>query len=90
MGALLLYDITNKKSFENCKDWLERLHEDASDDLVIMLIGNKIDLAAQREVSTNEGMNFAQENELAFLETSALTGSNVNIAFSTIINRKCD
>ena len=53
-----------------------------------MLVGNKTDLEEKRQVSTAEGQEFAQKNELAFLETSALDGNNVATSFDTTINGK--
>ena len=88
VGALLIYDITCKKSFENVSDWLNRLMESTSADLIVMLVGNKSDLKEKREVSTAEGTDFAMKNGLAFIETSALQGTNVELSFSTIIFRK--
>jgi Ras-related protein Rab-11A len=52
VGALLIYDITDEKTFKNAADWLRRLHESAGSDLIVMLVGNKCDLADQRKVST--------------------------------------
>ena len=88
VGALLLYDITSRKSFDNALDWLTRLKDNTQQDIVILLVGNKSDLVDQRVVSTQEGANFAQKHQLAFLETSALDSNNVELAFTTIINRK--
>ena len=83
-----MYDITSRTSFDNALDWLTRLKENAQEDIVILLIGNKSDLVDQREVTTQEGAAFAQKHQLAFLETSALDANNVELAFTTIINRK--
>ena len=88
VGALLVYDITNRNSFENAQDWLARLKENSQEDIVILLVGNKTDLVDKRVVTTQEGAAFAQNNELAFLETSALDSNNVDLAFTTIINCK--
>ena len=88
MGALIIYDITSRRSFDNALDWLTRLKENSQEDIVILLVGNKTDLVDLREVSTQEGANFAQKHQLAFLETSALDSNNVEMAFTTIINRK--
>ena len=52
VGALLVYDITSRSSFDNALDWLTRLKENAQEDIVILLIGNKTDLVDQREVTT--------------------------------------
>ena len=59
MGALLIYDITNRRSFENCAEWLSRLKDNSLEDIIIMLVGNKTDLEDKREVSKSEGEEFA-------------------------------
>ena len=59
VGALLVYDITSRSSFDNALDWLTRLKENAQEDIVILLIGNKTDLVDKREVTTQEGAAFA-------------------------------
>ena len=58
VGALLIYDITSKKSFKEAEGWLKKLN-DCTEDLVIMLVGNKNDLKDKREVSVQEGCDFA-------------------------------
>ncbi|KAL6950193.1 Rab GTPase ypt32 [Hanseniaspora vineae] len=85
MGALIVYDITKSKSYENCSDWLKELKENADSNIVIGLIGNKSDLAHNRSVPTEEARNFAQENHLLFTETSALENDNVERAFGELI-----
>jgi Ras-related protein Rab-2A len=57
--------------------WLEEVRQNGNPDMVIMLIGNKCDLDARRQVSTEEGERFAKENNLIFMETSAKTAFNV-------------
>ena len=59
VGALLIYDITSRRSFENCQEWLNRLKDNSLEDIIIMLVGNKTDLQDKREVSTAEGQEFA-------------------------------
>ncbi len=54
LGALLLYDVTNAKSFHNVKVWLRELRTYATNDIVIMLVGNKVDLTENKEVRTEE------------------------------------
>ncbi|KAL6946292.1 Rab GTPase ypt31 [Hanseniaspora osmophila] len=85
MGALIVYDITKSKSYENCSDWLKELKENADSNIVIGLIGNKSDLAHNRSVPTEEARNFAKENQLLFTETSALENDNVEKAFEELI-----
>eukprot|EP01025_Chloroclados_australasicus_P032396 TRINITY_DN3286_c0_g1_i1.p2 TRINITY_DN3286_c0_g1~~TRINITY_DN3286_c0_g1_i1.p2 ORF type:complete len:214 (-),score=21.47 TRINITY_DN3286_c0_g1_i1:325-966(-) len=80
-GALLVYDITRRDTFNHLASWLEDARQHANPSMTIMLIGNKSDLSHKREVSTEEGERFAQEHGLVFLETSAKTAHNVEEAF---------
>lgn len=80
-GALLVYDITRRDTFEHLTTWLEDARQHSSSNMVIMLIGNKSDLDAKREVKAEEGLQFAKEHGLVFMETSAKTAANVEEAF---------
>ena len=80
-GALLMYDITRRDTFQHLSRWLEEARQHAQSNMVIMLIGNKNDLEHRRAVSTEEGKAFAEANDLIFLETSAKTAYNVESAF---------
>jgi len=80
-GALLAYDITSRETYNAAANWLTDARTLASPNIVILLVGNKRDLDADREVTYLEASRFAQENELMFLETSAVTGENVEEAF---------
>jgi len=80
-GALLVYDITRRESFEHVSTWLTEARSNADENLVITLIGNKCDKGADRQVPFEEGHSFAQRNGLYFLETSAVTGHMVDQAF---------
>lgn len=80
-GALLVYDITRRDTFNHLTRWLEEAKQNSNPNMVIMLIGNKSDLDHRRAVSTKEGEQFAEENGLIFLETSAKTAANVEQAF---------
>lgn len=84
VGALITYDITDMRSFENCSKWLEELRK-SSDVKIIMLIGNKKDLREKRQVSSEIAKEFCKNENLYFIETSALSSSNVTIAFETLI-----
>ncbi|KAJ8908810.1 hypothetical protein NDN08_005514 [Rhodosorus marinus] len=84
-GALILYDISKKATFESVERWLKELKENSDNDMVIMLVGNKSDLTNQRQVRTDEGKAFASAHGLNFIETSALDASNVNEAFTEIL-----
>lgn len=87
-GALLVYDITKKKSFENISKWLAELRTHGQEDMTLMLIGNKTDLPKMREVRSEDAANFAEQEMMALLETSALDSTNVNLAFECIIKGK--
>ncbi|BBH00471.1 20S proteasome beta subunit PBB2 [Prunus dulcis] len=80
-GALLVYDITRRETFNHLASWLEDARQHANPNMTIMLIGNKSDLAHRRAVSKEEGEQFAKENGLLFLEASARTAQNVEEAF---------
>lgn len=82
-AALLLYDITRRDSFLHLTQWLEEVQRTANPEIVIMLVGNKIDLEHRRAVTTNEGREFARKHNLIFIETSAKSSANVEAAFIT-------
>jgi len=90
-AALVVYDITKPASFIKARHWVKELHEQANKDIVIALVGNKLDLvnddADLRKVSIEEGQNLAQEQGLLFFETSAKTSHNVNEVFVAIGNK---
>ena len=79
-----MYDITKRSSFENLQKWLEEMKENAYSKMSIILVGNKVDLESERQVSTEEGEAFAKKHDLLFFETSAKTASNVEKAFLTV------
>lgn len=79
-GVLLVYDITRRDSFLHISRWLEEARQNAPQQMVIMLIGNKCDLE-HRDVSYEEGAQFARDNGLIFKETSAKTAQNVEDSF---------
>ncbi|XP_033110082.1 ras-related protein Rab-10-like [Anneissia japonica] len=85
-GIMLVYDITDEKTFEHITgNWLRNVLEHANEDVILMLLGNKCDLDDQRMVSKERGESFAQENGLKFLETSAKTNINVETAVMTLV-----
>ncbi|XP_063930269.1 ras-related protein Rab-37-like isoform X1 [Zophobas morio] len=83
-ALLLLYDVTNKTSFDNIRAWLSEIREYAQDDVVIMLLGNKADCGGDREVRREDGERLAREYNVAFMETSAKSGQNVELAFLAV------
>lgn len=86
VGAMLVYDMTKRQSFDNMARWLEELRGHADKNIVIMLIGNKCDLGTLRAVPTEDAQEFAQRENLFFMETSALEATNVETAFFTILS----
>mmetsp|Transcript_18699 Transcript_18699/g.45065 ORF Transcript_18699/g.45065 Transcript_18699/m.45065 type:complete len:209 (+) Transcript_18699:14-640(+) len=85
VGALLVFDITKKSSFQNCLRWMEELRNQAEPDIVIVLVGNKLDLAATREVSESDARDFAVHHGLHFSEASAFSGENVRHIFELLM-----
>jgi len=85
VGAMLVYDITKRQTFDHVARWLEELRGHADNNIVIMLIGNKCDLGNLRAVPIEDAKEFAQREGLFFLETSALEAINVESAFLTVL-----
>tara|TARA_B110000037_G_scaffold168734_1_gene191126 strand:+ start:467 stop:1084 length:618 start_codon:yes stop_codon:yes gene_type:complete len=69
-GVILMYSIDNKNSFDNIKSWLNDINNELNRNIPIILVGNKKDLNHRREITTEEGLNFAKENNLLFKEIS--------------------
>ncbi|KAF2591311.1 hypothetical protein F2Q70_00038077 [Brassica cretica] len=86
VGALLVYDITKRQTFENSLRWLRELRDHADSNIVIMMAGNKSDLNHLRSVADEDGRSLAEKEGLSFLETSALEASNIEKAFQTILS----
>ena len=80
-GIILIYDISQRKTFDNVKGWIESIKEEVSSKVLIVLVGNKIDKIEEREVKKVEGEDLAEELKLPFYECSALTGENINNVF---------
>jgi small GTP-binding protein len=84
-GALLVFDITSRDSFESVARWLQDIRDVARADVVTMLIGNKSDLADKRQVSTDEADAFAKGHSMQYCETSAKTGHNLAAAVDACV-----
>lgn len=82
-ALLLLYDVTNQSSFDNIRAWLSEIKQYAEEDVVIMLLGNKVD-KANRVITKEQGEKLAKQYEVSFMETSAKTGQNVEFAFMAV------
>ncbi|KAK6589563.1 Rablib [Cryptosporidium xiaoi] len=89
VGALLVYDITRKSTFLNASRWLEDIRQNSEPNIVVMLVGNKLDLvekdSSKREVPYEIASNFAEENGLFFSEASAVTRCNVKHIFEHLL-----
>ena len=85
VGALLVYDITDSQTYENVTNWLKDLKDHADGNIVVMLVGNKCDLKHLRAVPTEVAQQFADSNQMSFIETSALSSTNVEEAFTSVV-----
>jgi len=90
VGALLVYDITQDKTFQSVKRWVEELRDHAEPDIVILLVGNKTDLVEQnpdlRAVRRETAQEMATKGAMLFIETSAVSGGKVKEAFELLLN----
>ena len=83
-GIVFVYDVTNKPSFVNIKNWIKDA-ESKANDFKIIIVGNKIDLNDSREVSFEEGKNFAKKKNCPFFESSAKDKINIDEIFITLL-----
>lgn len=91
MGFLLIFDLTNEKSFIEITNWLDQLRRHAySEDPDIVLCGNKCDLETFRVISHEQVMAFVERYNLSYIETSASTGYNIHLAVDLLIGRVID
>ena len=81
---LLVYDISNKDTFNHLPDWIRDLTNVNIKEVIFVIVGNKIDLNAQRAVTLEEGQKFAEEHDFLFQEISAKTG----VGFSELFYKK--
>ena len=86
-GIILIYDITNKKSFENVRTWINQIKEEVSEKVSIILVGNKIDDEEHRVVATEDGEKIAKELGLMFFECSAKSGVNIDSTFNELVKK---
>jgi len=89
LGALLVYDISKQSSFENIPRWLRELRDHANRDIVLVLTGNKRDLADKgaRQVTEEQARHMAADFDVSRIETSAMAGYNVEAAFLLLIRK---
>jgi len=84
MGVLLVYDVTDDKSFANIKNWIRNIEQHASENINKVLVGNKCDLVDKRIIDTARGKALADEFKIPFYETSAKNSTNVEDAFISL------
>lgn len=87
IGCLMVYDITNRESFESLEYWMSDFRKYCDPNTVIILIGNKADLIDKRQVSYDEGKEFAEKHGFSFFETSAKTGINIADCFNNVVDK---
>ena len=88
-GVLLAFDVTNEESFNNLKDWINSIKinmEAKNIFLPLIVVGNKIDMENERDITKEDAENFASENKYKYFETSAKTGEGVDEAVKELIN----
>jgi len=84
-GALVVYDITSRESLDSIPKWLEEIDKYCTQDIVVTLVGNKLDLSEHRCVSADEGKKVAAKENMFFIETSAKDATNIEKAFTHLI-----
>lgn len=90
---MLVYDVTNEKTFHNISKWMRKIEEHANEDVDRILVANKCDLESKRQITRERGEMLAQNHGIQHVETSALSSENVDRAFilltQDILNRVC-
>lgn len=86
-GAILVYDVTKKSSFQKLDSWLEELELNTNRNVTKIVVGNKIDLASERSVDRESGKSFAKKKRCLFLECSAKQDTNVQLVFSELVKK---
>ena len=84
IGALLVFDLTRKETLHNIAKWKETLINNLSENVTILLVGNKSDLKDKRDITYEDALQFAEESHFAYIETSAKDKSNVNRMFELL------
>ncbi len=84
-GALIVYDTTSEKTFENVDKWLSEIKEQTNKDIKLIIVGNKIDLKDKKVISTEKAKTKAKELGIPLMETSAKDATNVKEAFNDLL-----
>lgn len=83
-GIMLVYDITHEQSFANVSKWLRNIEENAVEDVKLVLVGNKVDLEDQRQVTVKRGEKLARQHRIEFFETSAWKNISIMESFTSL------
>ena len=86
-GGLLLYDVTRRRTFLNIDNWKEETFKNVGKPIPLVVVANKVDLVDSRAVTTEEGETYAKEHDFLYVESSALTGENVEDAYIQLCRR---
>ena len=89
-GIILVYSVIDKKSFDDISNWIDEIKEQTKDDIIIFLVGNKIDLNEKRVISIKEGEKLAENYHINYYETSAKTGKGIDKIFNDLIKQIYD
>ncbi|CAD8057869.1 unnamed protein product [Paramecium sonneborni] len=90
IGAIVVYDITNQDSFDALDDWIRDARENGKSELDILVVGNKTDLIDQRVIDKNQAEREMKNKDVLYIETSAVSGENVDQCFQTLIEEICN
>jgi len=82
--AILVYDITSEHSFNSLPKWIEDVRSERGNDVILVIVGNKVDLTEKRQIYKETAENFARENDTLYMEVSAKVGDNINNLFYSI------
>ena len=85
--AICCYDITCLESFNSVDKWIEDAKAIREDDVLLILVGNKADMDSQRQVTFEQGKEYAEKMNLLFFETSAKSGANVKLMFNELAKK---
>ena len=86
-GIILIYDVTNPQTFDNVKGWISQIREEANQNVLIYIVGNKIDMKEERKIKTEDGEKLAGDYGFPFVETSAKEGININETFEDLVEK---
>lgn len=86
-GVVVTFDVTNEESFKNVRKWMESIFEHADQNICKVMVGNKIDLADERKISTKEAQELANSFQMQYFEASAKENKGINEFFETLMTQ---